>query len=102
MFSNQYVGGARKERPRIRDSALSLEPEVIEGPDFFEIIAEIRGISGAADIDTYFEPDKRGLRIVVSGSRNYELFAKLPDSATNSTVEHIHYRNGIARIRLTK
>jgi membrane associated rhomboid family serine protease len=102
MFSNQYVGGIRKERPRIRDSALSLEPEVIEGPDFFEIIAEIHGISDAADIDTYFEPDKRGLRIVVSGSRNYELFAKLPDSATNSTVEHIHYRNGIARIRLTK
>ena len=102
MFSSQYTGSIRKERPRIRDAALSLEPEMIEGPDFFEIIAEIHGISDAADIGTYFEPDKKGLRIVVSGSRNYELFAKLPDSATNSSVEFIHYRNGIARIRLTK
>jgi membrane associated rhomboid family serine protease len=102
IFSNRYTGSIRKERPRIRNSALSLEPEVIEGPDFIEIIAEIHGISDASEIDTYFEPDKRGLRLVVSGSRKYELFAKLPDSATNSTVEYIHYRNGIARIRLTK
>ena len=102
IFSNRYSSSIRKERPGIRDAALSLEPEVIEGPDFIEIIAEIHGISDASEIDTYFEPDKRGLRLVVSGSRKYELFAKLPVSATNSTVEYIHYRNGIARIRLTK
>jgi membrane associated rhomboid family serine protease len=105
MFSSQYTSSIRKEIPRIRDAALSLEPEVIEGPDFFEIIAEIHGISDAADIGTYFEPDKKGLRIVVSGSRNYELFAKLPDVDRFKQDSKAHllsssYNNGFLQLRV--
>ena len=110
--SIKYKGGApgtgttykptfRKERPRIEDVS-PVVPEVIEGPDYYEVIAELRGISDAGDISTKYEPDSRQLRIVASGSRKYELFAKLPDSAVNPVVKYIQYLNGIARIRLAK
>ncbi len=89
-------------RPRIEDISPSLEPEVIEGVDSYEIIAEIHGISAATDIHADYEPDSKRVRIIASGSRKYELYAKLPDSASNPTVDYIHYLNGIARIRLTK
>jgi Rhomboid family len=49
------------------------EPEVIESADFYG-----------------------------SGSRKYQLFVKLPDSATNPSVESIYYLNEIARISLRK
>src|SRR5439155_1117420 len=92
----------QKMRPRIEDISPSLEPEVIEGGDFYEIITEIHGISTTSDIYVEYEPDSKRVRIVASGSRKYELFAKLPDSASNPTVNYIHYLNGIARIRLAK
>jgi hypothetical protein len=66
------------------------------------VIAEIRGVSDAGDISARYEPDSRQLRIMASGSRRYELFAKLPDTAVNPVVKYIQYLNGIARIRLTK
>ena len=92
----------RKERPRIEDAALQAAPEVIEGLDFYEIIAEIRGISDTSDIHATYEPDSRSVRIVASGSRKYDMLVKLPDTAVNPILKYIHYLNGIARIRLTK
>lgn len=91
----------RKSRPRIEDVSPAV-PEVIEGPDYYEVIAEIRGVSDAGDISARYEPDSRQLRIMASGSRRYELLAKLPDDAVNPVVKYIQYLNGIARIRLTK
>ncbi len=91
-----YLVKTQKMRPRIEDISPSLEPEVIEGDDFYEIITEIHGIITATDIHAEYEPDSKRLRIVASGSRKYELFAKLPDSASNPTVSYIHYLNGIA------
>jgi membrane associated rhomboid family serine protease/HSP20 family molecular chaperone IbpA len=110
--SLKYKGGApgtgtiykptfNKARPRIEDVAPSV-PEVIEGPDYYEVIAEIRGVSDANDISARYEPESRQLRISASGSRRYELFAKLPDDAANPVVKYIQYLNGIARIRLSK
>ena len=110
--SMKYKGGApgtgtvykptfRKSRPRIEDVAPAV-PEVIEGPDYYEVIAEIRGVSDANDISARYEPGSRQLRIVATGSRKYELYAKLPDSAVNPVVKYIQYLNGIARIRLAK
>ncbi len=90
-----------KSRPRIEDVS-PVVPEVIEGPDYYEVIAEIRGVSNASDISTQFDPDSHQLRIVANGSRRYELYAKLPESAVNPVVKYIQYLNGIARIRLTK
>lgn len=100
------VGNTRKLRPKIEDVSPSIEPEVIEGTDFYEIIVEIHGISAVTDIHADYEPDYKRVRIVASGSRKYELFAKLPGleglNHASPTVESIQYLNGIARIRLTK
>jgi membrane associated rhomboid family serine protease len=92
----------RKKRPRIEDAVPQTPPEVIEGPDFYEIIAEIHGVSDASGINASFEPDTGNVRIIAKGSRNYDMLAKLPTTAVKPTVEYIHYLNGIARIRLTK
>jgi membrane associated rhomboid family serine protease len=91
----------RKSRPRIEDVALAA-PEVIEGPDYYEVIAEIRGVSDASDISASYDADSRQVRIVARGARKYEASAKLPDTAVNPVVKYIQYLNGIARIRLTK
>ena len=91
----------RKSRPRIEDVATAA-PEVIEGPDYYEVIAEMRGVSNASDISASYDADSRQVRIVASGSRKYEMSAKLPATAVNPVVKYIHYLNGIARIRLTK
>jgi len=92
---------ARNVRPRIED-VITATPEVIEGPDYYEIIAEIRGISDASDISARYEPETRQVRIVARGTRKYELLAKLPDTAVNPVVKYIQYINGIVRIRLAK
>jgi membrane associated rhomboid family serine protease len=100
------LGKTQKMRPRIEDIAPSLEPEVIEGGDFYEIIAEIHGISAATDIHADYEADSKRVRIIASGPRKYELFAKLPGleglNHASPTVDSIQYVNGIARIRLIK
>jgi membrane associated rhomboid family serine protease len=97
--NNQIKG---KQRPRIEEAIPLATPEVIEGPDFYEIIAEIHGVSDASDINATFEPDTGNVRIIARGSRNYDMLAKLPTTAVKPTVEYIHYLNGIARIHLTK
>jgi len=92
---------ARKSRPRIEDVSPTV-PEVIEGADYYEVIAEIRGVSSASDISARYESDTRQVRITAHGSRKYDLLAKLPESAINPVVKYIHYLNGIARIRLSE
>jgi membrane associated rhomboid family serine protease len=92
----------RKERPSIEEAAPQITPEVIEGPDFYEIIAEIRGVSNSSNIQANYEPDTRNIRIIATGSREYNMLVKLPGTAAKPTIEYIHYLNGIARIRLTK
>jgi membrane associated rhomboid family serine protease len=92
---------ARSVRPRIED-VMPATPEVIEGPDYYEVIAEIRGVLDASDISATYEAETRQLRIIARGTRKYELLAKLPDTAANPLVKDIQYVNGIARIRLAK
>ena len=53
MFRNRM---ARNVRPRIED-VVPATPEVIEGPDYYEVIAEIRGVSDASDISARYEPE---------------------------------------------
>jgi hypothetical protein len=92
----------RKERPNIEDAIPQISPEIIEGPDFYEIIAEIRGISSSSNIQANYEPDSGNIRIIATGSRKYNMLVKLPQPIINPTIKYIHYLNGIARIRLTK
>ncbi len=92
----------RRERPRIEDAAPQTAPEVIEGPDYYEIITEIRGVSDASDIDARYDPSTGTVRIVANGLRKYEIIARLPNGTGDPKVVHVHYLNGIARIRLSK
>jgi membrane associated rhomboid family serine protease/HSP20 family molecular chaperone IbpA len=92
----------RKVRPKIEDVVSESPPEVIEGPDYYEVIAEMKGISDASEISATYEPGSRSVRITATGPRRYEMAAKLPDGAANPTVQYVRYLNGIARIRLTK
>jgi rhomboid family protein len=92
----------RKERPRVEDAAPHVAPEVIEGPDFYEIIAYVRGVSNSSDIYANYEPDTGNVRIVTNGSHKYKMLVKLPDTVINPTITYIHILNGIARIRLSK
>ena len=92
----------RKERPRLEEAAPQVPPEVIEGPDFYEIIAEIRGVSNSSDIHANYEPNTGKVRIITTGSKKYDVLVKLPETAINPTIEYTYYLNGIARIRLAK
>ena len=74
----------RKERPRLEDVVARTEPEVIEGPNFYEVIAEVRGASDASDIHASYEFETGTLRINVSGSLNYEMQVKLPGNRCKS------------------
>ena len=97
-----YKPPVKKVRPKIEDVVSESQPEVIEGTDYYEVIAEIRGVADAADISATYDPGSRLLRITATGSRKYEMTARLPDGAANPTVQYIQYLNGIARIRLSK
>ena len=85
MFRNRM---ARNVRPRIED-VVPATPEVIEGRDYYEVIAEIRGVSDASDISARYESETWQVRIVARGTRKYELLVKLPDTAVNPVVKHI-------------
>jgi len=89
-------------RPRIEDTRSDISPELIEGADFYEIIAEIRGVTDASKIQAIYVPGIRSMRIVATGTRNYDLLVKLPEKVGNPTIKYIRYLNGIVRIRLTK
>jgi hypothetical protein len=89
-------------RPRIEDTRSDISPELIEGADFYEIIAEIRGVTDPSKIHAIYEPGIRSMRIIATGLRNYDLLVKLPERILNPTIKSIQYLNGIVRIRLTK
>lgn len=91
----------RRERPRIDEAAPQTAPEVIEGPDYYEIITEIRGVSDPSEIDVRYDPSGGQVHIVANGLRKYEIIARLPRGGDPKVV-HVHYLNGIARIRLSR
>jgi membrane associated rhomboid family serine protease len=97
-----YKPPLKKVRPKIEDVVGEASPEVIEGADYYEIIAEIKGIEDASEITATYEQGSRLVRITTNGPRKRELVARLPETTTGATVEYIEYLNGIARIRLAK
>nr|WP_294806458.1 rhomboid family intramembrane serine protease [uncultured Nitrososphaera sp.] len=97
-----YKPPVKKMRPKLEDVVSETPPEVIEGPSYYEIIAEIKGVADASAIKATYEQESKLVRITANGSRRYEMEAKLPDTAAGATVEDVQYLNGIARIRLVK
>ena len=97
-----YVPPGRKMRPKIEDLVSEVPPEVIEGPGYYEIIAEIRGVRDASEISVQYDSATNSVRIEARGTNRYEMSARLPEGAKSPKVEYINYLNGIARIRLAK
>lgn len=93
---------SRKIRPKIEDVIGESPPEVIEGSDYYEIIAEMRGVANASEIGVSYEPATKTVRITARGGRQHEVTARLPGATSTPTVKYIQYLNGIARIRLSK
>jgi membrane associated rhomboid family serine protease len=97
-----YTPPGRKLRPKIEDIVAEAPPEVIEGPGYYEVIAEIRGVRDASEISAEYQPSSNTVRIVANGAKRYEMYASMPAGAGSARVEYIQYLNGIARIRLSK
>ena len=98
----QYAPPVRKVRPNIEEVVSEASPEVIQGPGYYEVIVEMRGVVDATEISAEFEPPTNSVRITTSGAKRYNIMARLPEGARNPKVEYIHYLNGIARVRLTE
>jgi membrane associated rhomboid family serine protease len=77
------------------------EPEIIKGPDFYEILAEVKGISGLADVSVDFEPQNNIVRITDNKSKISQILANLPEDASKYQLQEIDYVNGIIRVRLS-
>ena len=77
------------------------EPDIIKGPDFYEILAEVKGISGLSDVSVNFEPHNSLVRITDNKSKISQILAKLPEDATKYNLQEIDYLNGIIRVRLS-
>jgi membrane associated rhomboid family serine protease len=77
------------------------EPEIIKGPNFYEILAEVKGISGLSDISVNFEPQDTLVRITDNKSKTSQILAHLPEDASNYDLQEIDYLNGIIRVRLS-
>jgi membrane associated rhomboid family serine protease len=97
-----YTPPRRRVRPKIEDVVSGTPPEVIEGPGYYEIIAEIRGVRDASEITAEYDPAANAVRIQARGARRYETSVTLPAGAGSVRVDYIQYLNGIARIRLAK
>ena len=77
------------------------EPDIIKGPDFYEILAEVKGISGLSDVSVNFEPQNRLVRITDNKSKISQILVNLPEDATKYDLQEIDYLNGIIRVRLS-
>ena len=91
-----------KNRPSMVEMGIGTEPEIIKGPDFYEIIAEVRGLTGIADIRTDYNSDTKIMNIYTPRSNEPEVSVKLPNDASDLKVDQVQYLNGILRIRLVK
>jgi membrane associated rhomboid family serine protease len=91
-----------KSRPNMVEMGVNTPPEIIEGPDYYEIIAEMRGVTTTSEIMTDYDPATKVFRIHSLNPYTSEVSIKLPDDASDAKVDQVHYLNGIVRIRLKK
>lgn len=77
------------------------EPDIIKGPDFYEILAEVKGISSLSDVSVNFEPQNSLVRITNNTSKISQILANLPEDVSKYDLQEIDYLNGIIRVRLS-
>lgn len=89
-----------KNRPNKVEMGINAQPELIKGPDFYEIIAEMRGVTSTSEIKLDYDPNTKIMRIYSSAPDTSEVKIKLPDDISEPQVDQVQYLNGIVRIRL--
>jgi rhomboid family protein len=89
-----------KNRPNKVEMGINAQPELIKGPDFYEIIAEMRGVTSTSEIKLDYDPNTKIMRIYSSAPNTSEVKIKLPDDISEPQVDQVQYLNGIVRIRL--
>ena len=77
------------------------EPEIIKGSDFYEILAEVKGISRLSDVTVDFDPRNRFVRVTHSKSKISQILATLPEDVSKYQLQEIDYLNGIIRVRVS-
>ena len=76
------------------------EPDIIKGPDFCEILVEVKGISDLSDVKVDFEPQNTLVRITDNKTKFSQVLANLPEVVSRYKLRDIDYLNGIIRVRL--
>lgn len=76
------------------------EPDIIKGPDFCEILVEVKGISDLSDVKVDFEPQNTLVRITDNKTKFSQVLANLPEDVSRYKLRDIDYLNGIIRVRL--
>lgn len=76
------------------------EPDIIKGPDFYEILAEVTGISELSDVHVDFEPQNNLVRITNNRSKISQILANLPGDVSGYQLQKVDYLNGVIRVRL--
>ena len=89
-----------KNRPNIVEMGINAQPELIKGPDFYEIIADMRGVTSTSEIKTDYDPSTSIMKIYSLAPNTSEVQIKLPDDISEPQVDQVQYLNGIVRIRL--
>jgi membrane associated rhomboid family serine protease len=89
-----------KNRPNKVEMGINTQPELIKCADFYEIIAEMRGVTSTSEIKIDYDPNTNIMRIYSSAQNTSEVKIKLPDDISEPQVDQVQYLNGIVRIRL--
>lgn len=85
------------------DMTIHTQPEVIKGPNFYEIIAEMPGVASQSEIQASYDPNNQSVRVYTTGSRKYDTNIRISDIGDETLkIEQIRYLNGIVRIRISK
>jgi rhomboid family protein len=76
-------------------------PDIIKGPNFYEILAEVKGIADLSEITVNLEPQSGLVRITNNKTKISQILANLPDNVSTYQLQEIDYLNGIIRVRLS-
>jgi rhomboid family protein len=76
-------------------------PDIIKGPNFYEILAEVKGIADLSEISVNLEPQSGLVRITNNKTKISQILANLPDDVSTYQLKEIDYLNGLIRVRLS-
>src|SRR5512145_141436 len=98
----RYSRKDRQNTTSVPDMTVHTQPEVIKGPNFYEIIAEMPGLVSQSEIQANYDPNTQSVRVFTTGSRKYDINIRISDIQDDIVkIDQIKYLNGIVRIRIS-